>query len=302
MSALIRLFQALLRAAISDALAAPSAPASATGGFWSATDSAAVPVGGSGPYTAAAVGGAYGGYLGMVGDWARWQGCAPYRLAWSRADAAAARADRAVYHRGVGVGAYWFMGGPGVDPRYDGSVGEAFRWGQAQAAQAVAAARAERVEVRVLFMDVELPGSTVFDPVADNGWNTAYTSACGARPRAASVPASVDRATIDGFASWVRAHSSYVAGVYSSPQAWAAIFGTGAAATLRGVPEWTYGGSTGRLGRPPTGWCLPDGTCAGWFGGVTSSSPDALAWQWSGGGGTRNGVGDFDVIDASRLP
>jgi len=23
-------------------------------------------------------------------------------------------------------------------------------------------------------------------------------------------------------------------------------------------------------------------------------------WQWSGGGGIRNGVGDFDQIDASR--
>jgi hypothetical protein len=25
-------------------------------------------------------------------------------------------------------------------------------------------------------------------------------------------------------------------------------------------------------------------------------------WQWSGGGGTNNGFGDFDQIDASRTP
>jgi hypothetical protein len=25
-------------------------------------------------------------------------------------------------------------------------------------------------------------------------------------------------------------------------------------------------------------------------------------WQWSGGGGSRNGVGDFDQIDANRTP
>jgi hypothetical protein len=25
-------------------------------------------------------------------------------------------------------------------------------------------------------------------------------------------------------------------------------------------------------------------------------------WQWSGGGGTSNGVGDFDQIDVSRTP
>ena len=31
-----------------------------------------------------------------------------------------------------------------------------------------------------------------------------------------------------------------------------------------------------------------------------SSSPHALLWQWSGGGGVSNGVGDFDTIDAIR--
>jgi hypothetical protein len=33
---------------------------------------------------------------------------------------------------------------------------------------------------------------------------------------------------------------------------------------------------------------------------VTTSSPYALMWQWSGGGGVRNAIGDFDQIDASR--
>jgi len=28
----------------------------------------------------------------------------------------------------------------------------------------------------------------------------------------------------------------------------------------------------------------------------------ALLWQWSGGDGTRNGVGDFDQIDGLRTP
>jgi hypothetical protein len=40
--------------------------------------------------------------------------------------------------------------------------------------------------------------------------------------------------------------------------------------------------------------------CAQFFGGQTSSSSHALMWQWSGGGGIRNGVGDFDQIDAVR--
>ncbi len=40
--------------------------------------------------------------------------------------------------------------------------------------------------------------------------------------------------------------------------------------------------------------------CAEFFGGQTSSGPYALMWQWSGGGGIRNGVGDFDQIAAVR--
>jgi len=30
----------------------------------------------------------------------------------------------------VGLGVYWFMGGPGVDPHYNGSTTEAYAWGQ----------------------------------------------------------------------------------------------------------------------------------------------------------------------------
>ena len=34
----------------------------------------------------------------------------------------------------------------------------------------------------------------------------------------------------------------------------------------------------------------------------TYNSKYALMWQWSGGGGVRNGIGDFDQIDSIRLP
>ena len=36
------------------------------------------------------------------------------------------------------------------------------------------------------------------------------------------------------------------------------------------------------------------------FGGQSSSSPSALMWQWSGGGGVSNGVGDFGQTDSAR--
>ena len=62
-----------------------------------------------------------------------------------------------------------------------------------------------------------------------------------------------------------------------------------------GVWNW------GRAFAVPSGWCLRGtSTCASFFGGVTRFSPHALMWQWSGGGGVRNGFGDFDQIDASR--
>ena len=40
----------------------------------------------------------------------------------------------------------------------------------------------------------------------------------------------------------------------------------------------------------------------GFFGGITSSSKYAVAWQWTGGGGTYNGYGDLDQIDQNRTP
>jgi hypothetical protein len=36
------------------------------------------------------------------------------------------------------------------------------------------------------------------------------------------------------------------------------------------------------------------------FGGVQSTYPEALIWQWSGGDSTNNDYGDFDQIDASH--
>ncbi len=271
-------------------------------GYWLGTDSSVVALPGGAPYREPAVGGAYGGYFGMLGDWALWQGCGPYRLAWSPADAAAASTDFERYHQGVGTGAYWFMGGPGVDPHYDATAAEASAWGADQARRALQDLAGRRLDVAALWMDVELPGSTAFGPVADNGWNVAYASACSARP-VGQVPATLDRAELAGFAGYVRAHSGLEVGVYSSPLVWPAIFGAGPQAVVHGLLEWTYTGATSSLGRRPSAWCLPGTTtCARFFGGVGPASPDAAIWQWSGGGGVRNGVGDFDQIEASRLP
>src|SRR5215468_9412604 len=104
------------------------------------TDSWPVSIIGPAPYRNPVIGGNYGGYIGMAGNWARVEGCKTGNfLAWSSANSAQANADYSTYHIGIGTGVYWYMGGPGVDPHGNGTAAEASRWGAQQAADALAA-------------------------------------------------------------------------------------------------------------------------------------------------------------------
>jgi hypothetical protein len=188
-------------AAVMIGLAAVPAAAATSGtsgdspsGFWYGTDSFPVTVTGSAPYKEPVIGGRYGGYIGMIGNWARSQGCGD-KLAWSSANSKEANTNLARYRDGIGTGAYWFMGGPGMDPRYNGATTEAHDWGERQAAEAVAAIHANVASVKypVVFMDVEIPGHAPgISPAPDNGWNDVYTSPCSGRVKATYVAASVD--------------------------------------------------------------------------------------------------------------
>ena len=287
---------------------AKSAAARAAGdtppGFWYGTDSRTISIGGSVPYREPVIGGSYGGYIGMTGNWARWE-CGNHILVWSSANASQATADFRA-HAGVGTGAYWFMAGPGVDPHYNGTTGEAYAWGRQQAQRALIDAAGDHLNYPVIFMDVEIPGNAPnYTPAPDNGWNTVYTSACSGVVKSNGIAATVDRSVLNGFAAWVTGHSSYKVGVYSAPDIWADIFGTGQPSSLTNTYEWTYESFTSSLANPPSGWCLTGGassTCARFFGGITGSSKYALMWQFSGGGGSSNGYGDFDQIDGTRTP
>ena len=277
------------------AQAQPARPAPT--GFWSGTDSWPVPVSGSAPYRAPGIGGAYGGYVGMAGSWSYWLGCHGGFLAWSSANSAQADTNYTTYGQGIGTAVYWFMGGPGVDPGYNGTAAEAAAWGARQAARTLANMAKEHVTYPVVFMDIELPGVA---PAFDNGWEDVYTSPCSGQVKQRGMPAALDRADFNGFWRYLGSHSAYKAGVYSAPGIWTQIFGTGSAASIPHTYEWTYEPETASLAEAPHGWCLKSGGCAEFFGGVTTSSPYALMWQWSGGGGVRNAIGDFDQIDASR--
>jgi hypothetical protein len=259
------------------------------------------------PYHEPAIGGAYGGYFGMIGNWAAWSGCGD-KVVWSPTDSKHARTNHVTYHLGVGVGGYWFMAGPGVDPHYNGSTTEAYVFGERQALAVLNELPHESSPVNypVIFMDIELPGNAPgYTPAPDNGWNSVYTSPCSGKVKQSYVASSVDRADLNGFAGYLSRHSSkYKVGVYSAPSIWSSIFGTNPAdASIPNTYEWTYNGLTSSLSHHPYGWCLSGTkTCAQFFGGQTSSSKYTLMWQWSGGGGTYNGYGDFDQIDANRTP
>jgi hypothetical protein len=238
----------------------------------------------------------------MVGNWSRWSGCGGV-LVWSSADSKAANTNFSTYHKGIGTGVYWFMAGPGVDPHYTGTTAEASAWGAAQAAKTLRAIGGRSVTYKVVWMDVELPGNAPnYTPAPDNGWNNVYTSTCSGRVKTPFVAASLDRAVLNGYSSYLTAHSSYTPGVYSSPLIWSSIFGTGSASSIPNLDEWTYTDGTRHISPPPIGWCVPGtSTCARFFGGVTRSSVHAVMWQWSGGGGITNGVGDFDQIDTNHV-
>ena len=267
-------------------------------GFWWGTDSWPVKVPGRAPYRMPYLGGAYGGYIGMTGNWAYWLGCKGSFLAYSAANAAQARINYTKYHKGVGYGAYWFMGGPGVDPHYNGTTAEAGKWGARQAARALRdIANGKGINYPVVWADITLPG---VKPAYDNGWNSVYTSPCSGRVKQNFVPAAVDRAEFNGFAAYVAAHSHDKVGVYSSPRVWTSIFGTGVASRMPHTYEWTHVPGAANLSHAPHGWCLKSGPCAQFFGGQTYKSKYALMWQWSGQGGARNGVGYLDQIDSSR--
>jgi hypothetical protein len=280
------------------ALAGDSPP-----GFWYGTDSSTMSVTGHGvPYLEPALGYWYGGYIGMTGNWAAWKGCKKI-VVWSATNSSEANANYS-HGIGIGTGVYWFMAGPGVDPHYNGTTGEAYSWGEQQAARTLYDISHVHVTYPVVFMDIEIPGNAPdYTPADDNGWNTVYTSTCSGVAKSYYIPAAVDRADLNGFAAYLTGHSHYYAGVYSAPDVWASIFGTGTDSLIPNTYEWTYESFTSSLSHRPAAWCLSGtSTCAKFFGGQTSSSKYALMWQWSGGGGSHNGYGDFDQIDKIRTP
>ena len=195
-------------------------------GFWWGTDSFAVPVPGSAPYSMPFLGGAYGGYIGMTGNWAYWLGCKaglPRLLRDQRR--AGAHQLRHLPHgrrRRCRTGSW---AGPASTRTTTGRTAEASAWGAQQAARALADIANGAIDYPVV------SGWTSNCPASRPPPTTAGTTCTPRRAAESSrqrdVPAAVDRADFNGFATYIAAHSPYKAGVYSAPGVWTSIFGTG---------------------------------------------------------------------------
>jgi hypothetical protein len=262
---------------------APAGPAAAEdSGFWYGADSGGPgPSNGSAPYDMPSCGSghAYGGYIGKIGgaDLVSSSNSTGYgpgnTFAWVSQYAADANANHFNYNRGVGAGGYWFMFGPN---NTDGTGLSPYNWGQRQAQWALDdwqrwyANGTHRMPLRILWMDVEVPGSY--------GWGS---------------NGAANRSVFNGFWDAVNgANQGLVPGVYSTRYQWDTIM-----AGNTSIPNtWEWTAQTSRASDPtpcPNNFSASD-ISAVFFGGQTSSSAKAAMWQWS------LGNADYDQIDANK--
>ena len=80
-------------------------------------------------------------------------------LAWAPPTPRRPNANYIKYHLGVGTGVYWYMGGPGVDPHYNGTTTEAYNWGAyAGGVDARRDGKSMHVPYPVIWADIEHAG------------------------------------------------------------------------------------------------------------------------------------------------
>jgi hypothetical protein len=222
--------------------------------------------------------GLFGGYLGELGRWEIWKRCDSDRPPWNASDYDAAQVDLTTYHQGAGAAAYWMLGGPGRSGRPSSPAAD-WNWGRLQARRAAGDAGPHVLGFPYIFADIEQ-----YSGGLDSGWHRAHEAACGARGHRGAVTQRDARDVLDGFWSYIRDHTPYFPGVYSSgaggSYSWRGIFGS---QVLADTAEWTYSFQTRSYQTFPRGWHIPRGPVSpAWFGG--SPAPRChLVWQWVGG-------------------
>jgi len=249
---------------------------SGTSGFWLGTDGSGPTVSGSAPYYEPYVNAYYGAYVGEIGGWWNMPGKTTcHRTAYYQsANINAANVNLASYGYGAGAAAYWFMGGPGLDPNYGtygGSAKEAWTWGVLQAQTALSLYNSSQFSpgfnFPVLFMDIE--GYEDSGPTT-HGWNAVVAAGTCDNRDGNGIPYTVDRCTFNGFWDWLEYGSGATPGslcdsggsqalaltstpspegvccgpglhpapgVYAAPQYWSYTFGN--QGSITGTWEWT---------------------------------------------------------------
>ncbi len=267
-------------------LAGTSVPApvlAETSGFWYGADSGGPgPGNDSAPYSEPSCGPGhkYGGYIGKLGgadlvSRSNPDGYGPgSTFAWNSPAAAAADTNHLAYSDGVGASGYWFMFGPDDT---DGTGLSAYAWGRQQGQWALADRQAwydhgaHRVPLRILWMDIEVPGSY--------GWGT---------------DSAANREVFNGFWDYVTdARQSVAPGVYSTVYQWDTIMNghTG----IRHTWMWTAQVSVEDSPSPcPDTFSDGSSRQAEFFGGQDAGSTHAAMWQWS------LGSADYDQIDSNK--
>ncbi len=240
--------------------------------------------------------GSFGAYMGEVGGYYRTRGCTGSNV-FNATAAADASTNLALLPGDDGFMPYFQLGGPGMDPKYNGTTAEATAWGKQQAATAVSEANAEigkYVGAQILWADIEAQVAS--------GWNAEEKNSNCTQSGSASIPSNVDMAVINGFDSGVLASGYWDPGIYTSPGIYQSVFGAGY--NLPNVMIWTaeWGSNTNCPNPAPIGWTQPSDSCNSsrsptFFGQYGSGSNCAVAWQWD----SYKGSADFNQFDSNRL-
>jgi hypothetical protein len=193
---------------------------------------------------------------------------------------------------GVGAGGYFLLGGPGISPGYNGSIDQAYGWGESQGNEAVSLWLGHPdvdADDLPLALDVEEDGG--------QGWNELYENC--SNKTSATIAENVDRATLNGAIAAIQADGIQVM-IYAADGNWPTIFGSGTSADVSQYQEWTAHWGSNCANYAPPEWTQTYLNCSGsndavFFGDVVRTSSCAVMWQWSGG------TDDYDQIDKNRI-
>jgi hypothetical protein len=258
----------------------------------------------------------YQGYIGEAGTWTNYIGCSSGSPAvvfsnWGKANSDYLNGWPKYHYGGVGSGWYYYAGGPGADPSYNGTTSEAWNWGVEQAKNFISDVNAHtnaNVIDLVVWMDDESSDPAITG--GGNGWNSIVT---GCSSYSATISPSVDRATIDGFASVISNAASYGywqdfnldIGIYSSPDMWNQTFGSSSSGNITYVPEWSSECDQGTLNPIPTSLngsgtqCYSNDNFQS-FGDHTNPDYNDV-WQWTDYS-SAYGSGDWDQFVIPNIP